>query len=372
MQGEKMNYRILAVNPGSTSTKASLYENEKMLFLENLKHTAEDLGKYESLTDQAGFRAETVHSLLEKHGVALSEISAVAGRGGLLPNMLGGGYLVTETMTSAILQGDIPYHASNLGALIALEMAKPLGINAYIYDAVTANEFPEIAIVTGIPEIRRQSMCHVLNAKAMSRKVAKKHGREYEQLRLIVVHLGGGVSISAHENGKIIDALGDDSGPFFAPERSGAIPTLSVIEMCYSGKYTKKEMLLKVRGNGGLKAYFGTADGLELENMANGGDEKAKFMLQAMAYQIAKGIGEMAAVLNGKVDFIVLTGGLARFKMLTSWIAGRSGWIAPVEIEPGEDEMESLSLGVLRILKGEEKAKEYQRINGIQQVKPAS
>jgi butyrate kinase len=233
-----MSYKILAVNPGSTSTKASLYENEKMLFSENIKHTAEELGKYESIQEQTGFRARAVHSLLEKHGAALSEISAVAGRGGLLPNMLGGGYLVTETMTRTILSGNVSPHASNLGALIAIEIAKPLGINAYIYDAVTANEFPEIAIVTGIPEIRKQSMCHVLNAKAMSRKVAKKHGREYEQLRLVVVHLGGGISISAHENGKIIDALGDDSGPFFAPERSGAAPLLNIIDMCYSGKYT--------------------------------------------------------------------------------------------------------------------------------------
>jgi butyrate kinase len=247
-----------------------------------------------------------------------------------MPNMHTGGYLVTEVMTETILHDNIPMHASNLGALIAYEIAKPLRINAYIYDAVTANELPEIAIVTGIPEIRKKGMCHVLNSRAMSRKVAKKHGKKYEDLRLIVAHLGGGISISAHENGKIIEALGDDSGPHFAPERSGIVPLMDIIDLCYSGKYTKKEMQTKVRGNGGLKAYFGTADGLELENLVKGGNEQAKFMFEAMAYQIAKGIGELAPVLMGKIDFIVLTGGLARFKMFVDQIVERISWIAKV------------------------------------------
>jgi len=354
-----MNYKILAINPGSTSTKVSLYENDKMIFIENIKHTTEELGKFNDILEQTSFRANAVNSALKKHNINLSEISAVAGRGGYLPNLLSGGYIVTETILDTILHGELRSHASNLGALIANEIAKPLGIKAYIYDAVMASELPEVAKITGMPEIRKQSICHVLNSKAMSRKVAKNHGKTYDQMRLIVVHLGGGISVTAHAGGKIIEALGDDSGPFFAPERSGMVPVSDIIDLCYSGKFSKKEMLGKVRGNGGLKAYLGTADGLELENMVAGGNEKAKLVLEAMAYGIAKGIGELSTVLMGKIDYIVITGGLARFKLLVDLISERVSWIAPVEIEPGEDEMEALSLGTLRILKGEETAREY-------------
>ena len=358
-----MNCKILAINPGSTSTKVSLYENEKMIFIENIKHTTEELSKFNDILEQTDFRVNKINSVLEKHNINLPEISAVAGRGGYLPNLLSGGYIVTEPMLDTILHGELRSHASNLGALIANEIAKPLGVNAYIYDAVMASELPEIAKITGMPEIHKQSICHVLNSKAMSRKVAKKHGTTYEQLRLIVIHLGGGISVTAHVNGKIIEALGDDSGPFFAPERSGMVPVSDIIDLCYSGKYTRKEMHSKVRGNGGLKAYLGTSDGLELENMVSGGNEKAKIVLEAMAYGIAKGIGELSTVLAGKIDYIVITGGLARFKLLVNMITERVSWIAPIEIEPGEDEMEALSLGTLRILKGEEKAREYTRVH---------
>lgn len=354
--------KILSINPGSTSTKVAVYENENRIFSENATHTSEELSRFDDIFDQIAFRAETIHSVLSKHNIELSEISGVAGRGGLLPNMHGGGYLVTETMTSALLAGEASPHASNLGALLASEIARPLGINAYIYDAVTANEFPEIAIVTGIPEIRKQSMCHVLNTKAMSRKVAKKYGKTYENLRLIVAHLGGGVSVSAHVNGRIVDAIGDDAGPFFAPERSGAVPLLNIIDMCYSGKYSKKELSKKIRGGGGLTAWFGTSDCQKIEKMIEEGNEKAKLIYEAMAYQIAKGIGELAPVLSGNIDYIILTGGLANSKMLTGMIAERTAFLAPVEVEPGEDEMEALSLGILRILKGEETAREYERI----------
>ncbi|MCL1982959.1 MAG: butyrate kinase [Clostridiales bacterium] len=357
-----MNYKILAVNPGSTSTKVSVYENEDRVFSENVEHPIDELGKFEDILNQVEYRLKAIHAVLSKHGIKLAEISGVAGRGGLLPNMLGGGYLVTGDMTDAIRAGEAVPHASNMGALLASEFAKPLGINAYIYDAVTASEMPEIAMVTGIPEVRKQSMCHVLNMKAMSRKVAKKHGKAYEDLNLIVTHLGGGVSISAHAGGKIIDNLGDDSGLFFAPERSGCVPMWSIIDMCFSGKYTLKEIRKKVRGNGGLMGYFGTSDCRMVEKMIADGDQQAKLVYDAMAYSIAKGIGQLAPVLYGKIDYIILTGGLANSKMLTSQIAERVRFLAPVEIEPGEDEMEALSLGILRILRGEETAKEYQRI----------
>ena len=353
-----MSYKILSINPGSTSTKIAVYEDENKIFTENVNHPDEELNQFEDILDQAELRAEAINTALLKHNVKLSELSAVVGRGGLLPNILGGGYRVTEAMIDALHDLEAP-HASNLGALLASEIAEPLGINAYIYDAVTSNEFPEIAIVTGMPNVRRQSMCHVLNMKAMSRKVAKKYGKVYEDLRLLVAHLGGGVSISAHENGKIIDSIGDDSGPF-APERSGSVPLFYVIDMCYSGKYNKKEMSSKIRGKGGLKAYFGTADCREIEKMIEEGNEQAKLMYEAMAYQIAKGIGQLSTVLMGKVDYVILTGGLANSKMLTSMIAERVSSIAPVEIAPGEDEMEALTFGTLRILKGEETAREYE------------
>ncbi len=354
-----MNYKILAINPGSTSTKVALYENENRIFSECIEHTKEELNSYDEILDQMGFRTRAVYSILAKQKVGLSELSAVAGRGGLLPNMLGGGYLVTETMIDAIYNDEASPHASNLGALLASEIAMPLGINAYIYDAVTADEFPDIAAITGMPDVRRRSMCHVLNMKATARKAAAKHGRKYEDMRLIVAHLGGGISIGIHEDGKIIDAIGDDAGPF-APERSGSVPLFYVIEMCFSGKYNKKEMARKVRGQGGLKAHFGTSDCREIEKIIMEGNEQAKLVYEAMAYQIAKGIGEMAPVLRGEIDYIILTGGLAYSKMLTNMIAERVNFIAPIEVIPGEDEMEALTLGVLRILRGDETAREYQ------------
>jgi len=353
-----MNYKILSINPGSTSTKVALYENENEIFTETITHTTEDLNKFDDVLDQTSFRTEAVNAVLAKHGVELSELSAVAGRGGMLPDMCGGGYLVTDGMIEAIRSGKASPHASNLGALLASGIAGPLGINAYIYDAVTANEFPDIAAVTGMPDVRRESRCHVLNMKAVARKVAEKYGRAYEDMRLIVAHMGGGITISVHEGGRIVDSIGDDSGPF-APERSGSVSLLYVIDMCYSGKYDKKEMIARIRGHGGLKAYFGTADCREIEKMAEAGNEQAKLMYEAMAYQVAKGIGELSPVLYGKVDYIILTGGLAYSEAFTGMLAERVGFIAPIELMPGENEMEALTLGTLRILRGAETAREY-------------
>jgi len=356
-----MNYKILAINPGSTSTKISVYDNENRIFVDNVEHPPAELAKFDDILDQIEYRAETVRGALTKHNIELKELSGIACRGGLLPNAEGGAYLVTESITETYKSGEASPHASNLASLIGSEIAKQLGINAYIYDAVTANELPEMAKITGIAEVTKQSMCHVLNMKAMSRRVAKKHGKSYEDLRLIVTHLGGGISISAHENGRLIDSIGDDAGPYFAPERSGGVSLLSIIDMCFSEKYTKKEMYGKVRGKGGLQAHFGTSDCREVEKMIEGGDGRAKMVYEAMAYQIAKGIGELAPVLHGKIDYIIITGGLANSKMLTGMIAERVSFLAPVEVEQGEDEMEALSLGILRILKGEETAKTYTR-----------
>ena len=353
-----MGYFILAINPGSTSTKIALYENENLVFFDHAEHSDEDFAGISDILEQLEFRLEVIHSILKKHKVNFDELSAIVGRGGLLPPVKAGGYLVNENLKNIILQGNLSPHASNLGALLADKIAAPLGIPSYIYDSVSSDEFKEIAMITGIPEYLRHSQCHVLNSKAMGRKVAQKYGKQYEDLNLIIAHLGGGISIGAHEKGKIIDAIGDDAGPF-SPERTGSLPLLYIVDLCYSGKYTKKEMVRKIRGMGGIKAHLGTHDCRIVEEMIADGNEKAKLIYEAEAYQIAKGIGELAPVLNGKIDYIILTGGIAYSKLMTGMITERVDFIAPVEIMPGEMEMEALALGALRILRGEEIASTF-------------
>ncbi|MFV0517975.1 MAG: butyrate kinase [Aminipila sp.] len=353
-----MSYKILAINPGSTSTKIAVYEDERRIFEKSIDHTVKDLEKFDEVLDQFNYREEIIRTVLKEANIDLNTLSAVVGRGGMLPNMKAGGYIVNKDMLDTFREGLASPHASNLGALLAHEIAEPLGIPAYIYDSVTSDEYDEIARITGMPEVKRQSMCHVLNMKSVSRKVAKKYGKKYEDMNLLVAHMGGGISISIHHDGRIIDSIRDDAGPF-SPERSGSIPLLYVIDLCYSGKLTKKEMIKKIRGNGGLKAYLGTQDCREIEAMIAGGDERAKILYEAQAYQIAKGIGELAPVLNGNIDYIILTGGMAYSKMMTGMVEERVKFIAPVEIVAGEDEMEALALGTIRLLEGEETPKEY-------------
>lgn len=348
-----MGYTVLAINPGSTSTKIALYEDDSLVFFEQAEHSDEDFAAFSDILEQLDFRLEVIKTVLSKHLVSLPRLSAVVGRGGLLPPVHAGGYLVNEPLKQVILSGMLSPHASNLGALLADQIAAPLGIPSYIYDSVSSHEFHEIAMITGIPEFLRHSQCHVLNSKAMGRKVAEKYGSQYEYLNLIVAHLGGGISISVHEKGRIVDAIGDDSGPF-SPERTGSLPLLYIVDLCYSGQYTKREMVRKIRGMGGIKAHLGTHDCRKVERMIADGNEKAKLVYEAEAYQIAKGIGELAPVLNGKVDYIILTGGMAHSEMLTGMVRERVKYIAPVEIMPGEVEMEALAFGALRILRGEE------------------
>ncbi|HYE69727.1 MAG TPA: butyrate kinase [Anaerovoracaceae bacterium] len=348
-----MGYTVLAINPGSTSTKIALYEDERLIFFDQAEHSDEDFAGLTDILDQLDFRLEVIHAILNKHQVVLSKLCAVVGRGGLLPPVNSGGYLVNDKLKNVILSGNLSPHASNLGALLADKIAAPLEIPAYIYDSVSSHEFREIAMITGIPEYLRHSQCHVLNSKAMGRKVAEKYGKRYEDMNLIVAHLGGGISISIHEKGKIVDAIGDDSGPF-SPERTGSLPLLYIVDLCYSGQYTKREMVRKIRGMGGIKAHLGTHDCRLVEKMIAEGNEKAKLIYEAEAYQIAKGIGELAPALNGNIDYIILTGGIAHSNMMTGMITERVNYIAPVEVMPGEVEMEALAFGVLRILRGEE------------------
>lgn len=351
--------KILVINPGSTSTKVALYENETPVFTAGIDHSSAELEKYPDVLSQFGFRADIVKEVLKEKGVSPSDLAAVVGRGGPLPNMQAGGYLVTKEMKDALHAGKASPHASNLGALIAAQIAEPENIPAYIYDCVSSDEFEDIARITGIPGVRRESLCHVLNAKAVARKVAKEHGKKYQDINTVVAHLGGGISISAHKNGRIIDCIRDDSGPF-SPERCGGIPLLYFLDLCFSGEYTKKDVMGLIRGKGGMKAYLGTQDAREIEAKIAAGDKLAEEIYAAQAYQIAKGIGEMSTVLCGKMDCIILTGGMAYSKMMTEMIRERVSFIAPIEVVPGENEMEALALGALRMLNNEEVAKRYQ------------
>ncbi|MDR0639952.1 MAG: butyrate kinase [Spirochaetaceae bacterium] len=351
-----MEYRILSINPGSTSTKVAVFVDTKPLFVKTIAHPIEETERFGTILDQFEFRKNYVIKTLEEQAVELSRLTAVVGRGGQLPPVKGGGYRVNRKMLDD-LRNAIP-HASNLGAFIAYSIAEPLGIPAYIYDAVAADELYDVAKITGIPEIRRQSFAHVLNSKAMARKAAEQLGGTYQSMNFIVAHIGGGISITAHEKGRIVDTITDDAGPF-SPERSGSVPLGYVVDLCYSGKYTKKEFMDKLKKNSGLKAYLHTNDCRKIEQMIAEGNELAKQMYEAEAYQIAKGIGEMAPPLCGKIDAVILTGGMAYSKYITGEVSRRAGYLGKVIVLPGENEMEALALGALRILKGEESCNEY-------------
>jgi len=353
-----MGYKILAVNPGSTSTKIAVYDDDREVFTESVVHSDEELKRYEQITAELEMRKENILHALAEHNVKPAELSAVVGRGGQLTNIHAGGYLVTEDMKKRLTDPGTIEHASNLGALIADAIAAPIGVPAYIYDAVGSDELMPIAKITGFAEIERKSFCHVLNSKAMARKAAQKMEKTYRTANFLVAHLGGGISISAHEKGRIIDVVTADGGPF-SPERSGSVPLNYIVDMCYSGQYSKKEMKKKVAGMGGLKAHLGTSSTLKVQEMIADGNAKAKRIYEAQAYQIAKGIGELAPTLRGEIDAIIMTGGVAHSQQLTDMVAEYVGFIAPVVIMPGENELESLSAGALRMIKGEEAAEEY-------------
>ncbi|MCT8975147.1 butyrate kinase [Clostridium sp. CX1] len=349
-------YKILAINPGSTSTKIALYEDTNELFKKNIEHSNEEIAKYKNITDQYEMRYKAIMDLLEEMNFDVKELSAVVGRGGLLPPVKSGAYRVNEAMVERLAKRPLVEHASNLGAIIANEISKPLHIPAFIYDSVAVDELQDIARISGMADIKRESFVHALNMRAVAMKVAEKIQKPYEEVNFIVAHLGGGISISVHNKGKMIDIVSDDEGPF-SPERAGRVPCKRLIEMCY--KNDKNVMKKKLRGEGGLISYLGTNSALEVEKKILSGDEEAKLVYEAMAYQIAKGIGELATVVDGEVDAIVITGGIAYSKMITEWIQKRVKFIANVEIVPGENELEALAFGTLRVLKGEEKAHEY-------------
>jgi butyrate kinase len=360
-------HRLLVINPGSTSTKVAVYEDEQPLFIETIRHSAEELAKFSSVLDQYEFRLAKVLELVDEWGVPLSTLSAVVGRGGLLRPIPSGTYRVNDRMVARLSEPDQEReHASNLGGLLAEEIASSVGLPAFIVDPVCVDEFDDIARISGLPEIERRSLSHALNLKAVARRAAGDLGRPYDALNLVVVHLGGGISVTAHHRGRMIDvnqAL-DGTGPF-APERSGGLPVGDVVRMCFGEApfegydLTYDGMFKKIAGRGGLVAHLGTNSAVEVERRIGEGDAYARLVYEAMAYQIAKEIAAMSSVLKGNVDAIVLTGGVAHSVMLVGWIRGRVDWIAPVLVYPGEDEMLALALGALRVLRGEEKARTY-------------
>jgi butyrate kinase len=353
-------YRLLIINPGSTSTKIAIFDNEKPVLEETLRHSNEELAPFGTIIEQYEFRKNVILDTLNANGINITKLSAVVGRGGLLKPLESGTYRVNSKMLDDLRHRPMGHHASNLGAIIAHEIASQLGIPAFIVDPVVVDEMDEIARISGMPEIERISLLHALNQKAVGRRAAADLNRKYEDLNLIIAHLGGGISVGAHRKGRVVDVNNalDGEGPF-SPERAGGLPIDGLIKLCYSGKYTLDEIKKKITGKGGLVAYLGTNDGREVVRMIEEGNKKAELVYKAMAYQVAKEIGACAAVLEGKVDAVCLTGGLAFDKLLTGWIKERVEFIGDVRIYPGEDEMIALAEGGLRVLREEEDAREY-------------
>jgi len=354
--------RILAINPGSTSTKIAVFDGKEQVFVKNIKHATEELSAYEKITDQTDFRRSVILNELEENKIPLTSIEIVIGRGGLIKPIPSGIYKVNELMKEHLRIGYSGEHASNLGGLIADNIAQTIGLSAsYIADPVVVDELSPVARISGHPLFERVSIFHALNQKAVARQYALEIGKNYGELNLIVAHMGGGVSVGAHEKSRVIDvnqAL-DGEGPF-SPERAGTLPTGQLVNACFSGKFSKDEVKKMLVGKGGYVGYFGTNDAYQIEKDAEAGDEKANLIQNAMAYQIAKAVGEAAVVLKGKIDAILLTGGIAFGKPIVDEITRHIDWIAPVKVYPGEDEMRALAFNALLILNGETEPKNYE------------
>ena len=353
--------KILAINPGSTSTKIAVFASAKIVFFKNIKHSVNELKNFMKISDQYEYRKSIVYEELKKAEIEFNEINAVVGRGGLLKPIPSGVYEVNDKMKKDLLECARGQHASNLGGLIADCIAQELpNAKAYIADPVVVDELDDLARISGHPEFERISIFHALNHKAVARFHAKCISKKYEDLNLIVVHLGGGITVGAHLKGRVIDVNQglDGDGPF-SPERSGTLPVGDLVELCFSGKYTKEKIRRMIVGEGGFAAYFGTSDALEVEELVNKGDKKALLIFEAMAYQVSKEIGAMSTVLKGDVDGILITGGLAYDKWFIELIIDRVVHIAPISIYPGEDEMKALALNGIMVLKGEIEVKKY-------------
>jgi len=350
---------ILAFNIGSTSTKIAFSSGEEEVLRETIEYNSETLARFADFGGQLPMRQKDIETFIERQGLEKKNIDMIVSRGGVGKPAPAGAYRINEVMCEDVLSGQYGKHPANLGPSIAYNIARKFGSKAIVVDPPTTDEFHPLARVTGIPELERQSGFHALNQKAAARRAAKDIGKRYEAINLIVAHLGGGITIGAHRKGQAIDVThGLSEGPL-TPERAGALPTIPLLELAFSGQFNMKKLQRKLVGQGGLFAYLGTSDATRVEKIIREGDEKARFIYEVMIYQIAKDIGAMAVVLKGKIDGIVLTGGLAHSEMVTKGIIEYVEFLAPVFIYPGEDEMRALVEGALRVLREEEELKEY-------------
>jgi len=356
----RKDYKILVINPGSTSTKVALFSNEQLLFEKKIEYNSKELSNFNKIIDQYQFRQNIILNFLKEKGINFSTLDAVVGRGGLLRPIASGTYQVNKKMLGDLLKGVSGEHASNLGGILAYGIAEKLSTPAYIVDPVVIDEMRPIARISGMPEIPRISILHALNQKAVARKAAFDLGKKYEKANFIIAHLGGGISVGIHCKGDIIDVNNalNGEGPF-TPERSGGLPVGALVNLCFSGKFTKDEILKKIKGKGGLVAYLNTNDVREVIKRIEQGDKKAKLILEAMAYQVAKEIGAAATVLKGQINAIILTGGIAYANEFVNMIRDRVSFLSLVMVYPGEEEMLALCEGALRVLKGEEVGKTY-------------
>ena len=352
--------KVLAINPGSTSTKVAAYENETCLWNQGIDHPTHELNAFACVGDQYKYRIAVILKILEERGTQLESFNGIVGRGGLLKPLVGGTYFVDDELVRTLHDAPGGEHASNSGGIIAYHLGRSINVPVYIVDPTSVDEMEPVARLSGLPELSRLSQSHALNMKAVARKVAREMGKTYQELNLIVVHLGGGISVAPHCKGRMIDVNNANNEGPYSIERCGTLPVYQLVKLCYSGKYSEKEILTKILKEGGLFAYLGTKDGRVAEKRMNSGDLYAKLVLEGLCYQVAKEIGAMATVLLGNVDRIVLTGGLAHSEYITREITRRVSFIAPVQVVPGEEEMEALALGALRVLKGEETALTYQ------------
>lgn len=351
----------LIINPGSTSTKIAVFNDESQVFEKTLRHSNEELSKYKIVTDQFEFRKKLILEALEENSVELNSLSAIVGRGGLLKPIEGGTYKVNDKMVEDLKANIVGEHASNLGGLISRSIADEINVPAFIVDPVVVDEIEDVSRISGHPNFSRMSIWHALNQKAVARRAAlERFGKKYEDMNFVVVHLGGGISVGSHRKGKVIDVNNalNGEGPF-SPERAGTLPIGEVINACFSGKHTETEIKKMIVGKGGLSAYLGTNNAKEVSEMAADGDKKADLIYRAMAYQVAKAIGEYAVVLDGEVDAILITGGIAHDKKFVDMISKKVRFIAEVITYPGEDELLALAQGGLRVLNEIEKPKEY-------------
>jgi butyrate kinase len=352
-------WRVLAINPGSTSTKIAVYANDRAELKRNLDHAESEMEQFRGrpILDQLEFRQSCIERELSDAGYGLEQFQAVVGRGGLMRPVASGTYKVNEAMLEDLRSTRYGEHASNLGAFLAQAIGREAGAEAFIADPVSVDEFSERAQISGSALVGRQCLSHALNTKAVAKRFAREQGRTYAELRLVVAHLGSGISVSAHEGGKMVDVNVAGQEGTFAMDRSGGLQIQKVIQLCFSGKYTEKQLWNLLNREGGVYSYLGTRDLREVERRIEAGDGHAALIFDAMVYQTAKDIGAMATVLNGRVDAVLLTGGMAYSQKLVRQLCEVIEWIAPVTVYPGEDELQALAEGAMRVLCGEEQAR---------------